>query len=139
MSKKKATIEYIQRLIESLKEYTEEIDQENPYRLRNTSEFWRRYKLSFYRYRIYIEDESIDSSLRIQLQDHLSALTSSLDEYNLLYMIECKKNKTPFTPEELIAFKRYHKVLDNYSWYLENKQRIAEKEATREYYVESFA
>lgn len=138
MAKKKATIEYIQKLIQSLIEYTQEIEEEDPYRLRNTSAFWKRYKLSFYRYNTYVEDKSIDSALRVELQDRLSRLTSCLDEYNLLYMLKCKQNKTPFTQEELVAFKRYHKVLDNYSWYLENKQRLAEKEAGRDYYVESF-
>lgn len=139
MAKKNATIEYIQKIITSLREYSEEIKQEKPYRLRNTSEFWKRYDISFYRYQRHIEDESIDLSLRIQMQDQFSYLTSCLDEYNLLYVIECKRNKTPFTPEELLAFKRYHKMLDNYSWYIENKQRIAEKEAGRDYYVEPFA
>lgn len=139
MAKKKATIEYIQKLIESMREYTEEIQKETPYRLRNTSAFWKKYNLSFFRYNKYIEDKSIDLSLRMELEDRLSSLGSSLDEYNLLYMIECKRNNTPFTPEELVAFKRYHKVLDHYSWYLENKQRLAEKEASREYYEESFS
>lgn len=139
MSKKKATTEYIEKIIAALQEYSKEIQEEKPYRLRNTSAFWKRYKISFYRYNRYVEDESIEEALRIQLKDCLSFLTSCLDEYNLLYVLECKRNKTPFTPEELIAFKRYHKILDNYAWHLENKQRIAEKEAGRDYYVESFA
>lgn len=139
MAKKNATTEYIQKLIQSLQEYSREIQEETPYRLRNTSAFWKRYNLSFFRYNQYVEDESIDLSLRLQLQDHFSFLGSCLDEYNLLYVIECKRNKTPFTPEELIAFKRYHKVLDSCSWHLENKQRIAEKEAKRDYYLEPFA
>ena len=139
MANKKATTEYIQKLIESMRGYAEEIKLEVPYRLRNTSAFWKRYSLSFFRYQKHIKDESVDLSLRIQMQDAMSYLGSCIDEYNLLYMIECKKNATPFTPEELVAFKRYHKVFDHYSWWLENEQRMAEKEAGRSYYVEPFA
>lgn len=138
MARKNATCKYLQELIKNIQEYSDYIIQETPNRLRNTSGFFQQTKISFYRFNCYIEDESIDIGIRKQLKDHFCYLTACLDEYNLRYVVECKKKKNPFTPEELIAFKRYHKSLDSWAWHKDHENRIAEKIAASQYYVEPY-
>ena len=138
MTKKKATKEYLEKLIQHLYDYSNSLLKEDPECLKNTSWFFVDHKLSHYRYKCYIEDESIDAGLRRQIKDYFCFMTSCLDVHNQKYLFLCKKNKTPFTPEELIAWKRYHKTLDSWAWNQENQQRIEERIAANQYALEPY-
>lgn len=138
MSKKKATNEYLQTLIQNLYDFSYRLIEETPICLKNTSWFLVEYKVSFYRYKCYVDDESIDPSLRRQLKDYFCFMTSCLDVHNQKYLYQCKKNKVPFTPEELIAWKRYHKTLDSWAWNQEHQHKIEERIAANQYGLEPY-
>lgn len=138
MSNKKATHEYLKKIIENLFDYSQKLLEETPDCLKNTSWFFVEHQISFYRYNAYIKDESIDAGLRRQLKDYFCYMTSCLDMRNQKYLHLCKKNKIPFTPEELIAWKRYHKTLDSWAWDQEHQQRIEERIAANQYGLEPY-
>lgn len=139
MASKKATPEYLQKLIQSLKEYAKKIKSETPISLKNTSWFFVENNISLHRFKYYTEDDSIDRAIQRELKDHFCYLTACLDVYNQKYLYLCKKDKKPFTPEEMISWKRYHKCLDNWAWDREHQNRLAEKEASRNYELEHYS
>lgn len=138
MAIKKATIEYLQKLIQSIKDYSAQIRKEEPYCLKNTSWFFVEKKISHNRFKYYTEEDSIDLSIRRQIKDEFCYLTACLDVANQKYLYKCKKEKKPFTPEELIAWKRYHKSLDSWAYDREHENRMAEKAASRNYELEGY-
>ena len=138
MANKKATPEYLQKLIQNLQEYAKKVRNQEPMSLKNTSWFFVENKISFYRFKYYTEDDSVDPSIRRQLKDQFCYLTACLDVANQKYLYQCKKDKKLFTPEELLAWKRYHKSLDSWAWDREHENRLAEKAASRNYELEGY-
>lgn len=139
MAPKKATPEYLQKLIKSLQDYSSKIKKETPYCLKNTSWFFVENNISNFRYKYYTEDDSIDKSIQRQLKDAFCYMTACLDVSNQKYLYQCKKDKKPFTAEELIAWKRYHKSLDSWAYDRDTENRIAEKAMSRNYELEGFS
>lgn len=139
MAIKKATPEYLKKLIQSIKDYSNKIKNEDSIGLKNTSWFFVENNISFNRFKYYTEDDSIDRATQRELKDNFCYLTACLDVANQKYLYQCKKDKKTFTPEEMIAWKRYHKSLDSWAWDREHENRLAEKAASRNYELEPYS